>query len=82
VSSRISDGATLRKTRLFDLVRRIQELHGCTTQEIQGFMLALHGLKFETTTKLLHEAFLAGLIVEEDGKWYLSDKGSLMMFRT
>jgi hypothetical protein len=82
MSTRITDGATLRKTRILDMVRYIADSKGCTTQDIESWMLAVHGLKFETTVRMIQECHLAHLIVEDHGKWLISDKGTLTLYKT
>jgi len=72
--SRVTDGATLRQTRITDMLAMIRDSEGATTLEIQGFMLARHGLKFKTTSDYLHEIWMAGMIVEDTGRWIVTDK--------
>jgi len=72
--SRVTDGATLRQQRLTDMLTMLKNSEGATTLEIQGFMLARHGLKFDTTSSYIKETWLAGLIIENDGKWILTKK--------
>jgi len=72
--SRVTDGATLRQQRIVDLVAMLRASQGATTLEIQGFMLARHGLKFDTTSGYIREMHLSGLITEDQGKWILTKK--------
>jgi len=72
--SRVTDGATLRQQRITDMLAMIRDGDGATTLELQGFMLARHGLKFQTTTEYIKETWMAGLISENDGKWILTKK--------
>jgi len=64
----------LRQTRITDMLAMIRDSEGATTLEIQGFMLARHGLKFKTTSDYLHEIWMAGMIVEDTGRWIVTDK--------
>jgi len=82
MSTRITDGATLRKTRILDLIRYVHDTKGATTQEIESYMLALHGLKFETTVRMIQECHMAHILVEDHGKWLISDKGTAALYRT
>jgi len=72
--SRVSDGASLRRTRILELMQMINLANGATMQEIQGHMWARFGLKFETTRKYVMEAHLAGFLRENHGKWYVTDR--------
>jgi len=72
--SRVTDGATLRQQRITDMLAMIRDAKGATTLEIQGFMLARHGLKFDTTSAYIKETWMASMIVENDGKWVLTKK--------
>jgi len=72
--SRVTDGATLRQQRIVDMLTMLKNADGATTMEIQGFMLARHGLKFDTTSAYIKETWLAGLIIEDQGKWVITRK--------
>jgi len=72
--SRVTDGATLRQQRIVDMLTMLKNAQGATTMEIQGFMLARHGLKFDTTSSYIKETWLAGLIIEDQGKWVITRK--------
>jgi len=72
--SRVTDGATLRQQRIVDMLTMLKNAEGATTMEIQGFMLARHGLKFDTTSAYIKETWLAGLIIEDQGKWVITRK--------
>jgi len=72
--SRVTDGATLRQQRIVDMLTMLKNADGATTMEIQGFMLARHGLKFDTTSAYIKETWLAGLIIEDQGKWMITRK--------
>jgi len=82
MSTRITDGATLRKTRILDLIRYVHDVEGATTQQIESYMLALHGLKFDTTVRMIQECHLAHLLVEDHGKWLISDKAAEALYKT
>lgn len=70
----MADGATLRQQRITDMLAMIRDGAGATTMEIQGFMLARHGLKFNTTAEYIKELWMAKLIIENDGQWILTQK--------
>jgi len=70
----VTDGATLRQQRIVDLLTMLKTSEGATTLEIQGFMLARHGLKFQTTADYLKEIWSSGMILEVDGKWIVTQK--------
>jgi len=72
--SRVTDGATLRQQRIVDMLTMLKNAKGATTMDIQGFMLARHGLKFDTTAAYIKETWLAGLIIEDQGKWVITRK--------
>jgi len=56
------------------MLTMLKNAEGATTMEIQGFMLARHGLKFDTTSSYIKETWLAGLIIEDQGKWVITRK--------
>jgi len=72
--SRVTDGASLRRTRLLELMQTINLSGGMTMQEIQGHAWARFGLKFETTRRYVMEAHLAGFLREDHGKWSVTDR--------
>jgi len=73
--TRVTDGATLRKSRLMGMFRYIADAEGATTRAIQSFMLMNYGLKFKTTSDYIHEANLsAGLVLTQNGEWIISKK--------
>ena len=43
--TRVTDGATLRKSRLMGMYRFIEDSDGASTKTIQSFMLMNYGLK-------------------------------------
>lgn len=72
--SRVSDGATLRRSRLMKMFRFIEATDGATEKDIQSYMLMHYGLKFRTTTEYISEAHLAGAItLSQDGRWIITD---------
>ena len=71
--TRVTDGATLRKSRLMGMYRFIEDSDGASTKTIQSFMLMNYGLKFKTTTDYIHESSLAGsLVLSQSGEWIIS----------
>lgn len=73
--SRVSDGATLRHSRIIDLLRYIQDELGASTEAIQRHMLSFHGLKFKTSSEYLSELAGAGFVrMERDGLWHTTDR--------
>lgn len=73
---RITDGATLRHKRIMDLLSYIRNNGGVSTQDCKGFMLALHGLKFDRTAEYLLECWMSKLITGTAERWEISDKGT------
>ena len=49
--SRVTNGASLRRTRLLEMMQMINLSKGASMLEIQGYMWARFGLKYETTRK-------------------------------
>ena len=71
--TRVTDGATLRKSRLMGMYLFIEDSEGASTKTIQSFMLMNYGLKFKTTTDYIHESSLAGsLMLSKTGEWIIS----------
>lgn len=71
--TRVTDGATLRKSRLMGMFRFIADNEGASTKMIQSFMLMNYGLKFKTSSDYIHEATLAGsLVLSKSGEWIIS----------
>ena len=71
--TRITDGATLRKSRLMGMFRFIADSEGASTKMIQSFMLMNYGLKFKTSSDYIHESSLAGsLMLSKSGEWIIS----------
>lgn len=72
--SRITDGATLRHSRILGMLKMINDSEGATSLDIQSFMLAKFGLKHKTTIDYIRECWLSGFIVEDHGKWIVTQK--------
>lgn len=73
--SRVTDGATLRHSRIMAMLRFVADMEGATTKEIQAFMLVHYGLKFRTTSEYIHECHRAGtLVLSQDGRWLITDR--------
>jgi len=72
--SQPKNGATLRRSRILDMMQMINLAKGATMLEIQGYMWARYGLKHDTTRKYVMEAHLAGFLREEHGRWYVTDR--------
>lgn len=71
--TRVTDGATLRKSRLMGMFRFIADCEGASTMTVQSYMLMNHGLKFKTTSEYLHESELADSIrLSKSGEWIIS----------
>ena len=65
----MTDGADKRRRRIADLLQKMKERDGMTLLEIQGYMMARFGLKFDTTSKYLNEMGQAGLVKWTGKKW-------------
>jgi len=75
VSTEVPDGATQRHSRMMDLLAFINLRGKATITQIQAYMMTSHGLKFKTTSEMIHELTLAGIIKEDGhGFWYLTEK--------
>jgi predicted transcriptional regulator len=73
MSGKIIDGATLRRSRLIDLIQQILRRDGMTSFACQSYMMLAYGLKWETTSNYLRELTLAQVIAEKDGKWVIRE---------
>lgn len=72
--NRVSDGATLRRSRIMAMFRFIKNTEGATDRDIQSYMFMHYGLKFRTTTEYISEAHLTGAIeLSQDGRWVITD---------
>jgi len=75
--SRVSDGASLRKRRILALLAYIksQNPEGSTIGDLQSFMLAKFGLKYDTTSKMIQELHVGGWVtVGHEGRWFTTAK--------
>jgi len=74
--SKVTNGATLRHSRVWDMITFIASFDdiGVTLTQIQAYMLANHGLKFQTTAQYVYECRLAGFLTERDGLWHVTEK--------
>lgn len=70
----MTDGADKRRRRVLDLLAEMKRQNGMTLLEIQGFMMGKFGLKFDTTSKYLHEMHLAGMVKDTGRKWIVDSK--------
>lgn len=72
--ARVTDGATLRHSRVMGMLRFVADVEGATTRDIQSYMLANYGMKFRTTSEYIHECHLAGMLVlNQDGRWVITE---------
>lgn len=73
--TRVTDGATLRRSRIMQMLHFIADTEGSSTHGVQSFMFMQFGLKFRTTSEYLHETNLAGAIaLGRSGEWIVTDK--------
>jgi len=70
----VIDGADRRKVRIREMLAMIAASQGATTEDIQSFMLAKYGLKFQTTSDYIRECHIAGLITNNPPKWLTTQK--------
>jgi len=77
MSTEVPDGATQRHSRILELLTFItsMEPQGATITQIQSHMLTVFGLKFKTTSEMVHELTLAGLL-KADGtaRYHLTEQ--------
>ncbi|MEM2263464.1 MAG: hypothetical protein QW160_04500 [Candidatus Bathyarchaeia archaeon] len=73
----VPDGATQRQARILELLTFINSMEpqGATITQIQSHMLTVFGLKFKTTSEMVQELTLAG-ILKADGtaRYHLTEK--------
>jgi len=77
LSTEVPDGATQRHSRMMELLTLINlsEPRGATITNIQSHMLTVFGLKFKTTTEMVRELTLAGIIKPDGhGFYHLTEK--------
>jgi len=73
--TRYRDGATVRRTRLLDIIDQIEQRKGTKTpptiEYLQSIMTIKHGLTRQTTQKYVRELELAGIIrVDAYGQYW------------
>jgi len=84
LSTDVPDGATQRHSRLMELLTFINlaEPHGVTITQIQSHMLTVYGLKFRTTSEMVKELALSGVIkADGHGFYHLTEKQQAVMKR-
>ncbi|MEM3698101.1 MAG: hypothetical protein QXQ94_11535 [Candidatus Bathyarchaeia archaeon] len=84
MSTDVPDGATQRHSRLMELLTFINlaEPHGATITQIQSHMLTVYGLKFRTTSEMVKELTLSGVIkADGHGFYHLTEKQQAVMKR-
>lgn len=84
MSTDVPDGATQRHSRLMELLTFINlaEPHGATITQIQSHMLTVYGLKFRTTSEMVKELALSGVIkADGHGFYHLTEKQQAVMKR-
>lgn len=75
--SDVPDGATQRHSRLLELLTFINSMEpqGATITQIQAHMLTVFGLKFKTTSEMVQELALAGLLkADGNARYHLAEK--------
>ena len=73
-SGRVTNGATLRHSRVMDMLQWINLAGGATITQIQAYMLTAHGLKFSTTADYVRECHMAGVLKENHGLFIVIQK--------
>lgn len=64
------DGASLRRTRIQEIVEFIHTHKQVSTEDIENLLLLSHGMKNKTTQALLFEIAKTGIIKStRDGRW-------------
>jgi predicted transcriptional regulator len=84
MSADVPDGATQRHSRLMELLTFINlaEPHGVNITQIQSHMLTVYGLKFKTTSEMVKELMLSGVIkADGHGFYHLTEKQQAAMKR-
>ncbi|MGQ9624559.1 MAG: hypothetical protein ACUVT9_04225 [Candidatus Bathycorpusculaceae bacterium] len=82
MSTDVPDGATQRHSRMMELLTFINlaEPQGATITQIQAYMLTVYGLKFRTTSEMVKELTLAGVIKADGHAFYhLTEKQQAAM---
>jgi len=84
LSADVPDGATQRHSRMMELLTfiNLSEPHGVTITQIQSYMLTVFGLKFKTTSEMVKELTLAGIIkADAYARYHLAEKQRSAMKR-
>ncbi|MEM3759574.1 MAG: hypothetical protein QXZ02_00515 [Candidatus Bathyarchaeia archaeon] len=82
MSTEVPDGATQRHSRMMELLTfiNLNEPHGATITHIQAHMLQVFGLKFRTTSEMVRELAMSGVIkVDGHGFYHLTEKQQAAM---
>ena len=84
LSTEVPDGATQRHSRMMELLTLINlsEPRGATITNIQSHMLTVFGLKFKTTTEMVRELTLAGIIKPDGHAFYHLTEKQRTAFQT
>ena len=73
--TRVSDGASLRNSRIKQMLQWLADVGAASTKDLQSMMFLYFGLKFRTTAEYIHECHLAGaLVLDADGRWRVTEK--------
>lgn len=75
--SEVPDGATQRHARMLELLTFINSMEpqGATITQIQSHMLTVFGLKFKTTSEMVQELTLAGILkADGNARYHLTEK--------
>lgn len=71
--TRVTDGATLRHSRVMAMLSFLKDVDGGTTKDVQSFMFMNFGMKFKTASEMLYECQMAGsLVLSQDGRWLIA----------
>jgi len=84
LSTDVPDGATQRHSRMMELLTfiNLSEPHGVSITQIQAYMLTIFGLKFKTTSEMVKELTLAGIIKPDaHALYHLTEKQRTAMKR-
>ncbi len=84
LSADVPDGATQRHSRIMELLTfiNLHEPHGVSITQIQAHMLTVFGLKFKTTSEMVKELTLAGIIkADAHALYHLTEKQRAAMKR-
>lgn len=84
MSTDVPDGATQRHSRMMELLTFINlaEPQGATITQIQSYMLTVFGLKFRTTSEMVKELAISGVIKSDGhGFYHLTEKQQAVIKR-